>query len=448
MKKCILLIMALLVLVMPAAAAIPKMISVQGQLTDLNDNIMTGTVNLEFVIQTTSGTTVWGPEVHSGVVLTPNGIFNVVLGSILASGINLDFSQNYQLQIKVTKGTTVDTLAPIPLTSVAYAYYAEVANVAPGSIGTTQIADKGVATADIADNAITAAQLAGTACSEVCTDATGTGGGGAAADVVCNGCVGSSDIGSGQVGNANIQNAVITQDKLVYSIIGTNWLADNAVTANKLYGTACSEVCTDATGGTATDLACTTGCVSSSEIAADAIISAKILDGTITSADVGFNYAGSSLAGGAATSALTASGLACTTCVDTTDIASNAITGSKILDGEVHVGDLSDNAVTSAKIVDSTIVAADLAPGVATGVCARRTKTCPSGASCARLATDSSWTIISGTCDCSNDFALKASEVVQPNTGNEQYYCEFSGTCSAIYMTMVECKDSWLAATS
>lgn len=79
--------------------------------------------------------------------------------------------------------------------------------------------------------------------------------------------------------------------------------------------------------GSATDLVCS-GCVSSSDLAnasigatqlGDNVInSLKIADGTVTSADVGFNYAGSSNKGGAAND------LACSNCVGTTEIIGGA----------------------------------------------------------------------------------------------------------------------------
>jgi hypothetical protein len=53
------------------------------------------------------------------------------------------------------------------------------------------------------------------------------------------------------------------------------------------------------------------------------ISSAEVLDGSIGSADVGFNYAASSSHGGAAISALTASDLSCADCVGDTEVAFN-----------------------------------------------------------------------------------------------------------------------------
>ena len=52
----------------------------------------------------------------------------------------------------------------------------------------------------------------------------------------------------------------------------------------------------------------------------------------------------------------------CTGCVGTSDIAGNAITSAKIKDGEVKTADIANGAANSAKIVDNSITAADLAP--------------------------------------------------------------------------------------
>lgn len=101
--------------------------------------------------------------------------------------------------------------------------------------------------------------------------------------------------------------------------------------------------------GAASDVACT-GCV----------------DGT----DVAFNYAGSASKGGPA------SDLACTACVagseigsatiTATNIASNAVTTVKIADGAVTNAKLGADAVTSAKIQDGQVMTVDLADGAVT----------------------------------------------------------------------------------
>ena len=94
------------------------------------------------------------------------------------------------------------------------------------------------------------------------------------------------------------------------------------------------------------------GGVYTNAIAADAVTSAKILDGTIATAD------------------LAASAVA------EAKLAADAVTSAKILDGTIATADLADgavatakiaaDAVTSAKILDATIATADLADGAVT----------------------------------------------------------------------------------
>ncbi|MFM2090356.1 MAG: hypothetical protein RLZZ127_845 [Planctomycetota bacterium] len=81
------------------------------------------------------------------------------------------------------------------------------------------------------------------------------------------------------------------------------------------------------------------GGVTSPAIAANAVTSAKILDGTIAAAD---------LANGAATTA---------------KIADRAVTSAKIADATIVAADLANGAVTSAKIADGAVTTADLANG-------------------------------------------------------------------------------------
>ena len=47
--------------------------------------------------------------------------------------------------------------------------------------------------------------------------------------------------------------------------------------------------------------------------------------------------------------------------MDTNDLAASAVTGAKILDGTVSLADLNTDAVNSAKILDSSVALADLA---------------------------------------------------------------------------------------
>ncbi len=81
------------------------------------------------------------------------------------------------------------------------------------------------------------------------------------------------------------------------------------------------------------------GSITQFKLADDAVTSAKIANGTVGSDDVGFNYAGSSSKGGAATD------LVCTNCIQSTDIQ----------DGEVTSADIENNTITESDIIDTFI---------------------------------------------------------------------------------------------
>lgn len=61
-----------------------------------------------------------------------------------------------------------------------------------------------------------------------------------------------------------------------------------------------------------------------------------------------------------------ATDVACTGCVGATDLATSAVTGTKIQNGAVTATKLQNNAVTSSKISDGTIAAADVADSAIT----------------------------------------------------------------------------------
>jgi len=90
----------------------------------------------------------------------------------------------------------------------------------------------------------------------------------------------------------------------------------------------------------------------SESIADNSVTSAKIVDGTIATAD---------LANSSVTSVKIADGN-----VGNADLFDGGVTSAKIADGTIVSGDLADNSVTTSKILDATIVTADLANGTVT----------------------------------------------------------------------------------
>lgn len=109
-------------------AGIPKLINYQGMLTqsDGTTPVNDGNYNLIFKIYGSAGGTdsLWR-ENHPSVQVT-NGLFNVILGSVTT--LNLPFNTSYWLGIRVGSD---DELSPrIQLTSVGYAYRAQIADTA------------------------------------------------------------------------------------------------------------------------------------------------------------------------------------------------------------------------------------------------------------------------------------------------------------------------------
>lgn len=135
----------------------------------------------------------------------------------------------------------------------------------------------------------------------------------------------------------------------------------------------------DDTGGLANDLDCP-GCVDTADLANDAVTSAKIENGTILLADLGFDPATQQelnayvpdwndlanvpggFADGVDDTGGTASDLICDPvgCVGTADLAGDAVTSGKIGAGEVDTADLANGAVTDAKASADLARTADL----------------------------------------------------------------------------------------
>ena len=126
MKKTISFAMAgLLLLFASAAADIPKLINYQGMLTGDSGEPLDGVFDILFRIYNaeSGGDNRW--EEYHPTVSVSQGLFNVILGSE-SGGINLDFSEEYWLEVVVAG----EDMPRIRFTSVGYAYRARVADSA------------------------------------------------------------------------------------------------------------------------------------------------------------------------------------------------------------------------------------------------------------------------------------------------------------------------------
>lgn len=272
-----------------------------------------------------------------------------------------------------------------------------------GGIQTAMLNDDAVTGTKLADQAVGAAHLA---------DAAVQG------RALANGSVTALKIADGQVGSVALADGSVTSAKILDGAVTPNKFADGSVTANKLAdGAVTSPKFAD---GSVSSTKLADGAVTSTKLAEDAVTSASIEDGTITGADVADGSIGAAdlapdaavltlndltgsvvLAGGGSTtvstdgntivisSSSTGSGGPGIRNIDNADgaiavsdtdgpnttlniqlggisnnmIATDAITSSKILDGEVKQSDIGVGAVGSAQIQDGSITAVDIAPG-------------------------------------------------------------------------------------
>jgi hypothetical protein len=311
---------------------IPQTISYQGLLTDAAGAIVPdGNYNLTFKLYDapTGGTALWTEQQS---VPVQNGIFNVILGSVVA--LNLPFDRLYWLEVAVG---TDGVLAPrLQLTSSTYAMRARslvdsavtTTNLADNAVTRAKIAPSAVSSEELADNAVTRAKMVPLAVSvaELADNAV-------TSAKILDGTITGADIANSTIGTGHL-NFIPTVRPLSPGV-STAEIADNAVTSGKIQD----------------------GQVANADLANNAVTSTKIQDATITGADIASSTIGTgNLNFTPATRPLSPG-------VSTLEIADNAVTSAKIQDGQVQTADLANGAVTQAKIAAGVT----LPPGGAAG---------------------------------------------------------------------------------
>ncbi|HDG68198.1 MAG TPA: hypothetical protein ENG11_03525, partial [candidate division Zixibacteria bacterium] len=120
----------LLALMLSVVFGVPSTINYQGKLTDASGVALNGYYNMEFrIYDAASGGTLLWSESHPSVSVQ-KGLFNVLLGE--TNPIDLPFDGQYYLEIQVGS----DVLTPrIPLSAVAYAFRANIADSVAGGVG-------------------------------------------------------------------------------------------------------------------------------------------------------------------------------------------------------------------------------------------------------------------------------------------------------------------------
>lgn len=230
----VIIIVGLLFFISESQAQVPMQIAHQGRLTDATGNPITNSAqSIAFSIYdvATGGSLLW-QETQS--VNVSNGLYSVLLGTVTPFPSNLFTGSPRFLAIKVggdAEMTPRQRLVSVPF-SINSSKAMEAGTVADGTITSTKIADGTITGADISNNSIGADKIIPNIVSSIdgiTNDAgnidlvpgtgitiasdinaktvtiSATGGvGGSTSDVVCTGCVQSSDIADGTIVGADI----------------------------------------------------------------------------------------------------------------------------------------------------------------------------------------------------------------------------------------------------
>lgn len=232
-------------------------------------------------------------------------------------------------------------------------------SVADGGIGTAQLANDAVTNAKLADNAVNTAEIANDAVTnaKLADDAVDTA-------QIANDAVDTDQIANNAIETAQIAGDAVTQAKLADDSVGLAQLAHG--TADRYLGfnasgapaeltapsggglsavTSDGTLTGDGTSGDALGIA--NGGVNTTQLADDAVTTAKIANNAIENAQLADDAVGNSEIADNA--------------VHTTQINDNAVTNAKLADDAVDTDEIANNAVTNAKLANNSVESAQIA---------------------------------------------------------------------------------------
>src|SRR5512135_3481303 len=137
-----------LTLTVPAHAQMPKTLNYQGTLAIGSAAVPDGNYSVTFRLYTSSsgGSAVW---TEAQLVSARNGVFNAILGKIVA--LPASFDKPYWLTLQV--GADPELSPRLEITSVSYSMQSAVSD------STKKVADGSIDRAALADNAVTSAKM-------------------------------------------------------------------------------------------------------------------------------------------------------------------------------------------------------------------------------------------------------------------------------------------------
>ena len=328
--------------------AVPQIINYQGKVTNADGTGISGNINMEFRLYTSeSGTMPIWQETHNSVPVS-NGLFSVLLGSIVPFPDSVDFSAAYWLEVEIND----ETMSPRErLSSSPYAIRARwvddalqsvnsVANIARRRGHLTLSADSAFTISDTGDSIV----------------------------IRFTGASGGSSVTPGLSQVLAVDNSAhgfqinMNANRIVN--LGSPIEATDAVTksyVNGLDGDALSfysEKFNVNVDGTSLEIASDTLRVKQGGITTE-----HIADGTITSADIGpGEIHHENIAPAAIDSILIADGS-----ISGADLRPQSITATQIAEGTITGSNIAANTITGANITDSSITSADIAPSTIRG---------------------------------------------------------------------------------